>query len=289
MSLNTIDFSGPVKVSSPKSSLSSASGPIACREHESIYERIWRKGYGPPGGDKMDEADWRKYLDDEMFPLEYHKMILDVFADVLPEQWKPQQVRVEWLDGVDKNLTSRSEAFARYPQFQIMWQKGYGPPDGDKLDVEAWDDYMDGMPSDKRHNMMQDLFLLPPDSHHYDKLWEIYLNQTNETEGFDIDVYPPDGCGVIRPLFDDMSLAKTDHSLINCSRIALDAYNHREGTDYTLYQVVKACAQLVAGQIYFITFEAINSSDHLQVFQAKVFEPIPIKGPNEVLLVRPKA
>ncbi|KAG9151393.1 hypothetical protein Leryth_025148 [Lithospermum erythrorhizon] len=39
--------------------------------------------------------------------------------------------------------------------------------------------------------------------------------------------------------------------------------------------------------MYFITFEAINSKDHLQVFQAMVYQPP--KGPNEVLLVRPKA
>ncbi|KAG9151392.1 hypothetical protein Leryth_025148, partial [Lithospermum erythrorhizon] len=73
----------------------------------------------------------------------------------------------------------------------------------------------------------------------------------------------------------------------NCSRIAVDAYNQREGTDYSVIRVVKVCQQLVAGKMYFITFEAINSKDHLQVFQAMVYDPM-IEA-NKVLLVRPKA
>ncbi|GAA0174855.1 hypothetical protein LIER_28155 [Lithospermum erythrorhizon] len=59
------------------------------------------------------------------------------------------------------------------------------------------------------------------------------------------------------------------------------------GADYTVNRVVKVCTQVDGGIMYFITFEAINSKDHFQVFQAKVFEPP--KGPNEVLLVRLKA
>ncbi|KAG9151391.1 hypothetical protein Leryth_025148, partial [Lithospermum erythrorhizon] len=74
----------------------------------------------------------------------------------------------------------------------------------------------------------------------------------------------------------------------DCSRIAVDAYNQREGTDYTVNRVVKSCQQAVAGRMYYITFEAINSKDHLQVLQAMVYVP-PMNEAKEVLLVRPKA
>ncbi|GAA0153542.1 hypothetical protein LIER_11755 [Lithospermum erythrorhizon] len=261
-------------VCSPKSALTS--GLIECPE----YESMWRKVYG---GDKMDEAG---------FDGEYHKMLKDFLRYYYPKQ------KVDgWLDEVDWNLTGRSETFKLHPECQLMWQKGYGPPDGDKLDLKGWQEYVYAMPEDKCLDMLRDLFYRPPDDDDDDddaglnaELWEKYRKQSTETQGFDIVDYPSDGCGIIKPMFDDISRASanTYDMLSNCSRIALDAYNQREGTDCTLYRVVNACSQPVAGVMYFITFEAINSKDHLQVFQAKVYAP-PMNEAKEVLLVRPKA
>ncbi|GAA0140967.1 hypothetical protein LIER_02217 [Lithospermum erythrorhizon] len=161
------------------------------------------------------------------------------------------------------------------------------------------------MPEDKRFDMVRNLFYRPRDHHHdhqhdyvddfdkkvNDELWEKYHYQSTQSQGFDIVDYPFDGCGIITPMFNNTCPvnAKTYHMLSDCSRMAVDAYNQREGTDYTVNRVTKVCAQLVAaGMMYFITFEAINSSHHHNVFQAKVYAP-PMMGAKEVVLVRPKA
>ncbi|KAG9134928.1 hypothetical protein Leryth_001178 [Lithospermum erythrorhizon] len=319
---------------------------------------IWQKGYGPPDGDKLDVKGWKEYFD-AMPEEEYYKMMRRVH--ILRE---PPPMWDGWRDELDKNLTSLSEAFKLHPEYQLIWRKGYGPPDSLNLDVKGWEEYLDAMPEDKRLNMNRDLsyrdgdddiddainrqlrekykyqftqsearsFLLILKSIGFDivvypvgccgiikpmfndirpvcasrrticlsNCSRIALDVYNQREGtdytvnrvvkgFDIDVYHTDGCGIIKPMFNDTSpvSAETYYMLSNCSRTAVDAYNQREGTDYTVNRVVKVCIQVDGGIMYFITFEAINSKDHFQVFQAKVYDPI--IGANKVLLVRPKA
>ncbi|GAA0140898.1 hypothetical protein LIER_42633 [Lithospermum erythrorhizon] len=228
---------------------STKSAWIACPK----YESFWRMGYGPPGGDKMDEAVWKKYFD-EMPRGEYHKMMTRVYR-----------------------------GRCNMGKYEGEWD-GYRPPDALMFDFNAWKEYVDPMPKNKP-------MLYQP---HYDgdpEIWAKYRKQARESEGFDIDVYPPGGCcGAIQPMFSDTSpvSANTFNILRDCSRIAVDAYNQREGTDYTVNRVVKSCQQAVAGRMYYITFEAINSKDHLQVLQAMVYVP-PMNEEKEVIIVRPKA
>ncbi|GAA0183146.1 hypothetical protein LIER_30614 [Lithospermum erythrorhizon] len=101
-----------------------------------------------------------------------------------------------------------------------------------------------------------------------------------ERVGFDVVDYPGNSViGAVGPAFSDMSLAMIDKKMIGFSLEALKVYNDREGTHFTLYMVLKANMQSIAGALYFITFEAIDPYDSIQVFQAKVAETL--ENPKE--------
>ncbi|GAV90670.1 Cystatin domain-containing protein [Cephalotus follicularis] len=126
-----------------------------------------------------------------------------------------------------------------------------------------------------------------------DEYMELYNKQVEESDGFDVDLFPDFHFGyvggihpMVRLLEDKELLTKVEE----CAATALDKYNKDNETDLVLVKVLKANSSVVSGIDYYITFEVKDANGgadaETRVFQAEVWRTI--SEGDEVILCRPK-
>lgn len=109
------------------------------------------------------------------------------------------------------------------------------------------------------------------------KLAEEYVRQVNESEGFDVSVYPgPIPIARIIPLHFEKDPEQHDR-LIYLSKLALDQFNKdnidAKGTSYEFVNIEKVTVYDCKGYIYGITFRAQQADTaDLKTFQAKDYD-----------------
>ncbi|KAK2993341.1 hypothetical protein RJ640_002710 [Escallonia rubra] len=116
--------------------------------------------------------------------------------------------------------------------------------------------------------------------------WEKYAAQVEASDGFDVDEIRTNIIGLIHPIgyLSEMGPAVIA-SVSFLSRTAMDWYNGKNGSNYVFDKLVKANIELVAGGIYYITYEAKDAgAGPATTFQARVFKGIPKKDgtPNVI-------
>ncbi|XP_059663625.1 multicystatin-like [Cornus florida] len=117
--------------------------------------------------------------------------------------------------------------------------------------------------------------------------WQ-YRKQVADSNGFEVDKYPllSSYLGLISPISwvnESEGLPKRIEKL---SKKAIRQYDRDYKVNYDFVKVQKANQSLVAGFIYYITFEAKDANDGgSKIFQAEVFDGI---EKTEVVSCRPK-
>lgn len=115
------------------------------------------------------------------------------------------------------------------------------------------------------------------------KLWEKYVAECQESEGFDVVTYPgPSPLILIRPVTSYVDIPELHQHLIKLATKALE----EKQPGYKFLHIEWVTRYACAGYVYFITFRAqgADSSDD-KSFQAKVYDGI---GEVEVDFCRPK-
>ncbi|XP_059663020.1 uncharacterized protein LOC132308803 [Cornus florida] len=158
------------------------------------------------------------------------------------------------LDGSDDDDIFVREAFSREPTAdELNWYKMQkGKPA--EISTQTYSDSED-----------EDLF---------QEEMSKYSKQVKDSKGFDVDDFPylRSRCvmGLIKPvlqLFTNTPLLETVNKL---TKLAITDYNSKSGECYRVVKVVKANLKMVAGFLFYITFEAKIADDEQPIeFQAK--------------------
>ncbi|KAF7806958.1 UPF0725 protein [Senna tora] len=107
--------------------------------------------------------------------------------------------------------------------------------------------------------------------------YKIYIQQVNESQGFDVGTFEGFLICQIVPL--DIERQNLQETLSYYSEEAIQVYNMNEKTNYKFHEVVKANVQADRGLLYYITFKARSPSEETCViFQAKVLCVIMNRG-----------
>ncbi|KAK2999152.1 hypothetical protein RJ639_023370 [Escallonia herrerae] len=107
--------------------------------------------------------------------------------------------------------------------------------------------------------------------------WEKYAAQVEASDGFDVDEIRTNTIGLIHPIGYLSEMGPAVVAAVSfLSRTAMDWYNSQNGSNYVFDKLVKANIEVVAGGIYYITYEAKDAGAALATtFQARVFKGIP--------------
>ncbi|GAV90669.1 Cystatin domain-containing protein [Cephalotus follicularis] len=121
---------------------------------------------------------------------------------------------------------------------------------------------------------------------------ELYHKQVEESNGFDVDLFPDPHAmgGIIKPMGPLLEDEEWLTVVEECAATALDKYNKDNETSLVLVKVLKANDVIVAGVVYYITFEVKDANGGVdaetRVFQAQVWGTI--SEGDEVSICRPK-
>lgn len=121
-----------------------------------------------------------------------------------------------------------------------------------------------------------------------------YIAQVEESDGFDIDVFPGGPAAIYAPIgkqdYEDDPKLYTD--IIEMAVMALDQFNKEnkdsKGVPYAFKGIEKVTSYMCSGEVFHITFQAEEAETaDVKTFQAKVYEPIQ-ENQRDVMLVRLK-
>ncbi|XP_027113348.1 uncharacterized protein [Coffea arabica] len=121
---------------------------------------------------------------------------------------------------------------------------------------------------------------------------ERYLEQVEESDGFDIDVFPGGRETIYAPIRNFKNDPQLYKDLVEMAIMALEEFNDKnkdtKGVPFGFKDIEKVISYMCAGEVFHITFQAEEAETaEVKTFQAKVYEPIQ-EDQREVMLVRLK-
>ncbi|MED6125870.1 hypothetical protein PIB30_072696 [Stylosanthes scabra] len=119
-----------------------------------------------------------------------------------------------------------------------------------------------------------EVITIPPRPVMTDEEHREYCKHAKASKGFDVPKFEGQLCGMIEPCYLNEI---TTPLLTDISKQALQVYNNNNNTRFEFVKVVKATNRLVAGRIYYITFEALSGNVRA-TFRARVWNKIMNKG-----------
>ncbi|OIS96512.1 PREDICTED: uncharacterized protein LOC109235787 [Nicotiana attenuata] len=143
------------------------------------------------------------------------------------------------------------------------------------LDEEEVDDSYDSKESHYAYDSDDSDFELIDGTKLDPKVWDQYYRELDESEGFDISVYPGASFNSsIVPLKSYLTDPKKKQKHTNLCSLAIEDFNSQSAKKYEFMEIVTVNASFAGGMWFYFTFQARDTDDTTKIFQALVWDEI---------------